>query len=52
MNVVGVTLANNHVMDYGDDRLLHTIELLYEIGILHTGAGKNLKEASEPFFVQ
>ena len=50
LNVVGVTLANNHVMDYGDDGLLHTIELLDEIGILHTGAGKNLKEASEPFF--
>lgn len=48
LNVVGVCLANNHMMDYGADGLKKTIELLDKNGIMHTGAGKNLEEAIEP----
>ena len=48
LNVVGVTLANNHMLDYGEKSLLHTIKLLDENGIQHTGAGENLHNALKP----
>lgn len=48
LNVLGVCLANNHIMDYGAEGLKKTIELLNVNGILHTGAGVNIKEAIEP----
>lgn len=43
------TLANNHIMDHGVDGLKSTISVLNRAGIDFSGAGKNLKEASEPF---
>ena len=43
-----VTLANNHIMDFGEGGLLSTIETLDEIGIRHCGAGGNLYEAHQP----
>ncbi len=43
-----VTLANNHIMDYGNDALEDTLRLLDEEGILHTGAGMNRDAAREP----
>ena len=43
-----VTLANNHIMDYGADGLKDTIDLLDKAGIRHTGAGQDLKEARTP----
>lgn len=43
-----VTLANNHIMDYGADGLKDTIDLLDKAGIKHTGAGQDLKEARTP----
>jgi poly-gamma-glutamate capsule biosynthesis protein CapA/YwtB (metallophosphatase superfamily) len=43
-----VTLANNHVMDFGADGLLDTIDTLDEAGIVHFGAGRNLAEARRP----
>lgn len=45
--IKGVTLANNHVRDYGDMALLKTISKLEENGIVHVGAGKNLKQSRE-----
>lgn len=48
LNVVGVTLANNHMLDFGGQSLLHTIKLLDENGIQHTGAGENLNNALKP----
>lgn len=42
-----VSLANNHVHDYGADAMLDTISLLDEADILSIGAGKNLSEAME-----
>lgn len=41
-----VSLANNHVLDYGYDALVETIEILDRDGILHAGAGRNFEEAS------
>ena len=43
-----VTLANNHIMDYGADGLKDTIDLLDKASIRHTGAGQDLKEARTP----
>lgn len=40
-----VTLANNHIGDYGDGALRDTLSLLEEHGIAHAGAGENLDEA-------
>ena len=38
-SVDAVTLANNHLMDYGADGLADTIDTLDQAGILHFGAG-------------
>ena len=42
-----VTLANNHVYDYGEEGLLSTLECLRKADIPYTGAGENRKEASK-----
>ncbi|HTM58024.1 MAG TPA: CapA family protein [Candidatus Udaeobacter sp.] len=44
-SVDAVTLANNHLMDYGDVGVRDTVSALDHAGILHFGAGKNLGEA-------
>jgi poly-gamma-glutamate capsule biosynthesis protein CapA/YwtB (metallophosphatase superfamily) len=46
--VDGVTLANNHVLDYGPDALVDCLKLLDRAGIKRTGAGMNLEEAFAP----
>jgi poly-gamma-glutamate capsule biosynthesis protein CapA/YwtB (metallophosphatase superfamily) len=43
-----VTLANNHIMDYGPLAMLDTLNILDDLNIAHTGAGNNLSEAREP----
>ncbi|MBO5303195.1 MAG: CapA family protein [Lachnospiraceae bacterium] len=45
-----VSLANNHVYDFGPEALLDTISTLNEAGIPNIGAGANLKEASKPYY--
>lgn len=47
-----VNLANNHILDYGQDGLLDTIKALDAKEILHTGAGKNLEDAYRPVIVE
>lgn len=47
MSVDAVSLANNHALDFGTDALLDTCDTLDAVGILHTGAGKNLEEAKK-----
>jgi poly-gamma-glutamate capsule biosynthesis protein CapA/YwtB (metallophosphatase superfamily) len=44
----GVSLANNHTLDFGTAGLLETIDLLKRNKIEYAGAGANLKEAREP----
>jgi poly-gamma-glutamate synthesis protein (capsule biosynthesis protein) len=43
-----VSLANNHVLDYGEDALRDTLDLLDGAGIAHAGAGENLEQAQRP----
>ena len=42
-----VSLANNHIMDYGPDALEDTMAILREHGIAYAGAGRNLKGGQE-----
>ncbi len=42
-----VTLANNHVYDYGKTGLLDTMGYLHEAGIPYVGAGADMEEASK-----
>lgn len=41
----GVTLANNHLRDYGEDGVLNTIKELEDNGIDYLGAGKDINAA-------
>ncbi|SEL04367.1 poly-gamma-glutamate synthesis protein (capsule biosynthesis protein) [Pseudobutyrivibrio ruminis] len=50
LNDLGVDiagLANNHVLDYGQDALTDTFTTLSDAGIEYTGAGNSLEEASK-----
>ena len=47
-----VTLANNHVYDYGEQALTDTMETLKEADILYCGAGHNLEEAMAPVYFE
>jgi len=40
-----VSVANNHVYDYGETALLDTLDTLEQYGIPYAGAGRNLDEA-------
>ena len=44
----GVTLANNHVLDYGPEALLDCFHLLDQAGIKRTGAGATAEETLTP----
>lgn len=46
-----VSLANNHIMDYGKQGLFSTIEALSRAGIRYVGAGRNRREACSPLFL-
>ena len=45
-----VSLANNHVYDYGKNALLDTTDFLDEAGIPYVGGGKNIEEAKRPIY--
>jgi poly-gamma-glutamate capsule biosynthesis protein CapA/YwtB (metallophosphatase superfamily) len=47
-----LTLANNHIMDFGARGLDETLQNLNRANILHTGAGRNLAEARIPALVE
>ena len=47
-----VSLANNHIMDYGESGLEYTVRLLKENNILYTGAGKNLEQSRIPAIIE
>lgn len=46
------SLANNHILDYGDDGLTQTISNLKAKQIKFSGAGANLDEAGKPVVVE
>ncbi len=47
-----VTLANNHIMDYGPEGLQETMNICEQEGINYVGVGKNIEEAREPYYVK
>lgn len=47
LNVNGVTLANNHILDYDTKGLLDTLNTLKKDKISYVGAGVNLKDATK-----
>jgi poly-gamma-glutamate capsule biosynthesis protein CapA/YwtB (metallophosphatase superfamily) len=50
LGVSAVTLANNHIMDYGPDALADTLAACDRAGIAHCGAGENLEAALAPLW--
>ncbi|MDR3207972.1 MAG: CapA family protein [Oscillospiraceae bacterium] len=48
MGIDAVTLANNHMLDYGTDAMMDTVALLDALGIGHTGAGDSRASAAAP----
>lgn len=47
-----VSLANNHIMNYGPEGLKQTIEVLDAAGIAHSGAGGDLEAAHAPAILE
>ncbi len=47
-----MNVANNHMMDFGTDAMLATIENMERIGVKHTGGGRNFAEAHAPAIVE
>lgn len=52
LNVNIVTLANNHVLDYGEQGVSDTLMFCNENKIKTVGAGKNLEEASKILYFE
>ena len=46
-----VSLANNHMMDFGPEGIVDTCRRLDAEGIAFVGAGKNLREATSPLIL-
>ena len=47
-----LTLANNHIMDQGEQGLAVTEKLLDQNNIAHAGTGKSLQDASRPYITE
>ncbi|MBR2848033.1 MAG: CapA family protein [Clostridia bacterium] len=45
------TLANNHILDHGEEGLTFTLDVLDTAGIAYAGVGKTLAKASRPHLV-
>ena len=50
MGIDIVSLANNHIYDFGADAFYDTLEILQQIKMPYVGAGKDLEEASRPVY--
>jgi len=48
LNIHAVTLANNHILDYGEDGIITTAEGCKNANIRFAGAGRNVEDASVP----
>jgi len=51
-SVAVANLANNHCLDFSEEGLLETLEVLDTAEIPHIGAGKNLDEARKPLVIE
>ncbi|WP_412506129.1 CapA family protein [Roseovarius sp. SYSU LYC5161] len=49
--ITACTLANNHVMDWGEQGLLDTLDVLDRLGVKHAGAGKTMARAAAPLIL-
>jgi poly-gamma-glutamate capsule biosynthesis protein CapA/YwtB (metallophosphatase superfamily) len=47
-----VTIANNHMLDYGTDALFDTVELLERFRIPYVGAGRDIAEAARTIVIE
>ena len=52
MGVDIVSLANNHAYDFGEISLLDSLDTLAAMEMPYVGAGRNLEEASRPFYFE
>ena len=52
LNPYYFTLANNHIMDYGEAGLNETIKILKKNGIEFSGCGNSLNEARKPYIIE
>ena len=50
VDIVG--LANNHTFDFGEESFLDTLETLEEAEIPYVGAGRNIKQAAAPVYLE
>ena len=50
MGVNLVTLANNHIYDYGETAFYDALDALEDYNIPYIGAGRNIEEAELPFY--
>jgi poly-gamma-glutamate synthesis protein (capsule biosynthesis protein) len=50
-NIGFVNLANNHILDYSEEGLVETLQVLQEAGIQYAGAGMNRAEAERPCII-
>lgn len=48
LNLNAVTMATNHMMDFGPDAMIDTLETCDAAGILHCGAGPDVESAFQP----
>lgn len=51
MGVDLVTLANNHVYDFGEEAFIDTLDTLKKADIPYVGAGRNLEETMRPYYI-
>jgi hypothetical protein len=47
-----VTIANNHMLDYGEEVLMETLRTLSKAKIPFVGAGRNIAEAEKPVIIE
>ncbi len=47
-----LSIANNHIMDWGQVALQDTVNILKAAGIHSVGAGRNEEEANQPYIVE
>lgn len=51
LNINMCTLANNHILDYGEQGVLDTLNFCHKNGIETVGAGRNKEESSKIYFL-
>lgn len=52
LGTTAVSLANNHMLDFGIVGLNETLKELDRVGVMYTGAGQNIKDAAKPALIE